>query len=89
MLILTRKLGESITIGDDVVVSVLEIRGSQVKIGIDAPLGISVHRGEIYERIQRENVLAAAVEPGDFEMAARLFKPNKGVEDRSGGSTCN
>ena len=78
MLILTRKSGETITVGDHVVVNILEVKGSQVKIGIDAPLGIPVHRGEIYEKIQQENMLASAVEPFDFEMAAELCKPRKG-----------
>jgi carbon storage regulator len=77
VLILTRKSGESITIGDDVFVSVLEIKGSQVKIGIDAPMGIAVHRREIYDRIQQENQLAAGVEARDFEMAAELCRTNK------------
>jgi carbon storage regulator len=85
MLILTRKSGETITVGDDVVVNVLEIKGSQVKIGIDAPLGICVHRGEIYEKIQQENMLAATVEAFDFDMAAKLCKPEKGQSNKPVG----
>ena len=54
MLILTRKISESINIGDDVTVSVLGIKGSQVRLGITAPKNISVHREEIYNRIQQE-----------------------------------
>lgn len=83
MLILTRKSGESITIGDDIVVSVFEIKGAQVKVGIDAPVGIPVHRGEIYDRIQRENLLAARVEPHDFEAATELCEPNKDAKARA------
>lgn len=55
MLILTRKPGESLIIGDDVIVTVLGVRGGQVRIGIDAPKSISVHRQEIYDKIKREN----------------------------------
>jgi len=73
MLILTRKSGEKITIGDDVVVSVLEIKGTQIKLGIVAPRGIAVHRGEIYDRIQQENLLAANIDTDDFTAAAFLY----------------
>jgi carbon storage regulator len=55
VLILTRKLGESITIGDDVKVSVLGIHGRQVRLGIDAPSEVVVHREEVYVKIQAEN----------------------------------
>ena len=55
MLVLTRKSGEVITIGDDVRVTVIGIEGSQVKIGIDAPKQVKVHRAEILERIRQEN----------------------------------
>lgn len=61
MLILTRKAGEEITIGDQIVISVLEVRGSQVRLGISAPHSITIHRGEIYERIREENLRAGSV----------------------------
>lgn len=52
MLILTRKMGESLLVGDDVEITVLSIRGNQVKLGVKAPQDISVHRQEIYQRIK-------------------------------------
>jgi len=54
MLILTRRVGETLMIGDEVSVTVLGIKGNQVRIGVNAPKDVSVHREEIYERIQRE-----------------------------------
>lgn len=65
MLILTRKVGEMIMIGDDIVVKVLGVRSGQVKIGVQAPRDLPVHREEIFERIQAESGLAnAAHNPG-------------------------
>ncbi|MBN2874973.1 MAG: carbon storage regulator CsrA [Spirochaetales bacterium] len=59
MLILSRKLNEKVVIGDGVVVSIIEIRGDQVKLGIDAPKTVKVYRQEVYDAIQEENRLAA------------------------------
>lgn len=55
MLILTRRVGETLMIGNNVTVTVLAVKGNQVRIGIDAPKDLQVHREEIYERLQREN----------------------------------
>ena len=54
MLILTRRVGETLIIGDDVSITVLGVKGNQVRVGINAPKDVSVHREEIYERIQNE-----------------------------------
>ena len=55
MLILTRRVGETLMIGDEVTVTVLGVKGNQVRIGVNAPRDVSVHREEIYDRIKREN----------------------------------
>ena len=62
MLVLTRKLGENIRIGDSVKITVLEVRSGQVKLGIEAPPEVKVHREEIYVRIQEENRRAQRLE---------------------------
>ncbi len=64
MLILTRKLGESITIGDDIKITFLDIRGKQIRVGIEAPKTVSVHRQEVYQLIRDQNIAAANHETG-------------------------
>ena len=60
MLVLSRKVGESIVIGDDVVVTILEIRGDLIRVGIDAPKSVKVHRSEVFEAIEAANKEAVA-----------------------------
>ncbi len=60
MLILTRRVGETVMIGDNVTVTVLGVKGNQVRVGVNAPREIAVHREEIFERIKREKEAAAA-----------------------------
>lgn len=66
MLILTRKAGESVMVGDDIVVTVLEVRGDSVRLGVRAPRSVPVHREEVFEQVQRANQAAAST-PGDIE----------------------
>lgn len=68
MLVLTRKAGESIVIGNQVRITILEIQGRQIRLGVEAPGDISVHRGEVYERIKQENQMA--IQGGDVELKA-------------------
>lgn len=60
MLILTRRVGETLMVGDEVTVTVLGVKGNQVRLGVNAPREVAVHREEIYERIQREQDEPAA-----------------------------
>jgi carbon storage regulator len=73
MLILTRKLGEKINIGDDITVTLLEINGAQVKLGIEAPKHIGIHRNEIYEKIKEENLRSSNISSSDLSRAVALL----------------
>ncbi|MET1250329.1 carbon storage regulator CsrA [Sporolactobacillus sp. STCC-11] len=77
MLILTRKLGESIRIGDDIEVKIVGIAGDQIKLGITAPRKVDVNRGEIYEAIRKENNRAVSGNlPADILNAMKSMKTN-------------
>ena len=76
MLVLSRQRDETIMIGDDIEVTVVDIRGDKVRLGIQAPTEIPVHRQEVYEAIQRENMRAAGLDPEDTPPAASKF-PNR------------
>ncbi|MEE9293406.1 MAG: carbon storage regulator CsrA [Phycisphaerae bacterium] len=67
MLVLSRQKDETIMIGDDVEITIVDIRGDKVRIGITAPISVPVHRKEVYDAIRRENVAAAGMKPDDIQ----------------------
>lgn len=74
MLILTRKVGESIRINENICVTIVDVDGKNIKIGIEAPKTISIHREEVFLRIKEENQKAAGSSDGDLGSIADLFK---------------
>jgi carbon storage regulator len=77
VLILTRKAGEAVTIGDDIKIAVLSVQGKQVKLGITAPEKVSVYRDEIFKRIQIENIKASMALKEDLQELARALRARK------------
>jgi len=77
MLVLTRKLGESIRVGDDIKITIVDLDGRYAKLGIEAPRNVIIHREEVYERIQAENKAAAKTEKVDLGAIAELWKKKK------------
>jgi carbon storage regulator len=77
MLVLSRKIDERIMIGDQIEISVVDIKGDQVKIGIQAPGHIKVYRQEVYEAIQRENIEAARARPASLPNLDQLLDSSK------------
>jgi carbon storage regulator len=75
MLVLSRQRDETIMIGDEVEITVVDISGDKVRLGIDAPRHVRVHRKEVYQAIQRENAEAAQLGPGALDGAAAGFRP--------------
>ncbi|MEW6263493.1 MAG: carbon storage regulator CsrA [Thermodesulfobacteriota bacterium] len=80
MLILTRKVGETIAIGDHVKIQVMDVKGRQVRLGIQAPPDTVVHRMEVYERIQEQNRQAAGLTPEDLSAVTELWARRKNQE---------
>jgi len=74
MLVLTRKSGEAITIGNTIKITVVEIKGKQVRIGVEAPPETSIHREEVYKRIQEENKLAAIRTSIDMDEIVSIWR---------------
>ncbi|HTZ44588.1 MAG TPA: carbon storage regulator CsrA [Jatrophihabitans sp.] len=75
MLILTRRVGESIVVGDDIVLTVFEVRGDAVRIGIDAPRSVRVNRKEVYEEIQRTNEQAVSTSDDALDALRSAIDP--------------
>ncbi len=73
MLVLTRKIGEGIIIGDDIKITVVELKGGGVRIGIDAPREMKVHRQEVFERIKQENKEAAQWDIADLNELSSIL----------------
>jgi carbon storage regulator len=74
MLILTRKLGESIKINDDIKITIVEIKGRQVRLGIEAPPDTTIHREEIYWKIKEENLSAASLDTLDVNELIKIWR---------------
>ena len=75
MLVLSRQRDETIMIGDEIEISIVDIRGDKVRLGISAPTRIAVHRKEVYEAIRRENTQAAKLGATDLDSLAQTIKP--------------
>jgi carbon storage regulator len=78
MLVLSRQRDESIIIGDNIVITIVDIRGDKVRLGIEAPQEIPVHRQEVYEAIQRENLKASQLDPNVARGVSRPASPRPG-----------
>jgi carbon storage regulator len=77
MLILTRKSGEGIRIGEDIRIVIVEVKGNHVRIGIDAPKDMQVHRDEVYEKIRQENINASVSGTDNLQRLLRLWTGKK------------
>ncbi len=93
MLVLSRQRDETIMIGDDVEITIVDIRGDKVRLGITAPRNIQVHRKEVYEAIRRENERAATLSPSDvsdvIDKDEQPREPTKSVDPKKKSSNGN
>ena len=86
MLVLSRQRDETIMIGDEIEISVVDIRGDKVRLGINAPTRIAVHRKEVYDAIKRENTQAARLGTTDLDSLAQTIKPGPARRGQRAGS---
>jgi len=77
MLVLSRQKNETIMIGDMIKITIVDVKGEKVRVGINAPIEIPVHRKEVYDAIKRENIEASAVDPSNLAQVAGMFKKAK------------
>ncbi len=84
MLILTRSIDEKIIIGDNIEITILAVQGEQVSIGIDAPRELSIHRKEVYQAIQAENIRAAQSIEGNLGKISQILKKRQKANDQTG-----
>lgn len=80
MLILTRRVGENVIVGDDIVISVIEVRGDAVRIGIQAPRSLSVHREEVWLELQKNNARAARPDESAIGATVKELLDGAGTE---------
>jgi len=86
MLYLTRKVGESVVVNDDIEITVVEVRGRSIKLGFTFPENVSVLRREIWERVQAENRAAADIDDGNLAASIAKLKRGKADDDDPSGS---
>ncbi len=80
MLVLSRQRDESVIIGDNIVITVIDIRGDKVRLGFQVPKEIPVHRQEVYEAIQRENARAAGLNPDDVQLPGQPLQNRRNIK---------
>ncbi|MCC5949521.1 MAG: carbon storage regulator CsrA [Nitriliruptoraceae bacterium] len=83
MLVLSRRPGESIVIGNDIVVTILDVRGDQIRVGIAAPRDVQVHREEVFRQLEAENAAAQGSAARARQLVARMPNPPRGAPNRA------